>query len=72
VGTLRDLWHKKGGFRRGPANRDPLRKIVGRDGNFELLECGHKQLPVKDFMGETNAVRRRCWQCGAAKRKEAE
>jgi hypothetical protein len=57
-------------------NRNPLRKIVdrvrvqisdsGATAVKELLECGHLQFPVNDFAGETNAVRRRCWQCGRA------
>ncbi len=51
-------------FRRGPANRDPLRKIVGYENGLEILECGHHQVPVQDFVGPTNAVRRRCWRCG--------
>ena len=29
----------------------------------EVLECGHSQPPVCDLIGETNAVRRRCWRC---------
>ncbi len=30
---------------------------------FEVLECGHAQLPRTDIIGETNAVRRRCNAC---------
>lgn len=46
----------------------PLRKITGhrrdyRGVLFEVLECGHEQLPVKDIIGETNAYRRRCIRC---------
>lgn len=50
------------------AKKGPLRKIVGRrhvvgDLWYEILECGHEQRPVRDLMGETNAVRRRCARC---------
>jgi len=63
-----------GGINRGY----PLRKIVGtRDveimlvggqpsGVFmkhEVLECGHAQRVRSDFIGETNASKRRCVQC---------
>lgn len=62
--------------RRGKVNRDPLRKIIGykevdvshnQNGMYlrhEELECGHTVLPRQDIIGETNAYRRRCWQCG--------
>lgn len=43
--------------------KSPLRKIVGHEDFKEILECGHRQYPVTDIYGETNAVRRRCWQC---------
>jgi hypothetical protein len=43
--------------------RYPLRKIVGHNGPKEILECGHEQYPRQDFMGPTNAVRRRCAEC---------
>lgn len=62
--------------RRPTPNRNPLRKVVGTvwveatpggtEVRKEKLECGHLQFPVSDFAGETNAVRRRCWQCGKA------
>lgn len=42
----------------------PLRKIVGYEAGMEVLECGHRQRPVSDAFGETNANRRRCKQCG--------
>jgi transcription elongation factor Elf1 len=50
--------------------RYPLRKIVKtrRDEHglvVEVLECGHEQRPVQDFIGETNAARRRCRKCAA-------
>lgn len=48
---------------RGRINRDPLRKIVGHEDGFEVLECGHRQRPKTDFVGETNAQRRRCRKC---------
>lgn len=65
-------------------NRNPLRRVVerttrevwvGHESNArcferpaERLECGHV-VPVKtDFVGETNAVRRRCRECGKAER----
>jgi len=48
----------------------PLRKVVDivPDPLFpsltmELLECGHKQRARSDFIGPTNANRRRCRQC---------
>ena len=65
---------KRQGQKTPKPNRDPLREIIGRDmvelspgGTrvpHEILECGHDQLPVEDFIGKTNAKRRRCWQCG--------
>ncbi len=58
---------------RGPRPRSngaksgPLRKIVGNCSvgyaMMEDLECGHLQMPKRDLMGETNAVRRRCIHC---------
>ena len=44
-------------------NAHPLRKIIGYDGLFEVLECGHLILPRRDFVGETFAIKRRCWKC---------
>ena len=52
-------------------NRRPLQKIVGHEpvtvnGRevsglwMDVLECGHKQPEKQDFMGVTNAIRRRC------------
>jgi hypothetical protein len=58
-------------------HRSPLRRIVGyedipvREGSstlltYEVLECGHKQLPKTDITGhETVAIRRRCKKCAA-------
>jgi hypothetical protein len=55
----------------GRVNRNPLRKIVGHETNEygalrEVLECGHRVVPREDFIGPTNATRRRCYQCGRA------
>jgi len=55
----------------------PLRKIVGTkmvpimigdkpsqyEVLHEVLECGHTMRPREDFVGETNATKRRCRQC---------
>jgi uncharacterized UBP type Zn finger protein len=56
----------------------PLRKIVGermvpillasgKESEYlvrhEVLECGHTMPPRADFVGETNAGKRRCRQC---------
>lgn len=56
----------------------PLRKIVGHKMvemtlaggkpsgvsiEHEELECGHTMRPRSDFVGETNANKRRCLQC---------
>lgn len=56
--------------RKGHVNRNPLRKIVDWDGEFETLECGHKQRQKSDFVGPTNAERRRCRQCGKLAREK--
>lgn len=68
MGTLADL-HRKGRMGARTTNRNPLRKIVKYSHGYETLECGHAQRPRRDFIGETNATRRRCKRCGA---KEAE
>jgi hypothetical protein len=57
---------------KGRQRTGPLRKVI-REGVglhpeyphsfYELLECGHLQLPVEDLMGPTNAYRRRCRKC---------
>lgn len=52
-------------------DRGPLRKIVdyrtilfhGVKVGREVLECGHMIPTRKDFVGETNAARRRCGKC---------
>lgn len=49
--------------RRGTVDRRPLRKIVGTNAGKEVLECGHEQRPREDFVGVTNASRRRCDYC---------
>jgi hypothetical protein len=64
MGSLSEM-HRKNRFRKPAPNRAPLRKIVGYDGHREVLECGHTQNPREDFIGETNAVRRRCQKCAA-------
>lgn len=58
---------------KGNQRTGPLRRIVDHVYTAEwpnllqeLLECGHTQLPVRDLIGETNAVRRRCRQCKLA------
>ena len=61
--------------RKGKVNMNPLRKIVKEEMRqlgdssvealHEVLECGHAVLPREDFVGRTNAYRRRCWQCGS-------
>lgn len=53
------------------SNRGPLRKVIGhrtieRGGitcDRELLECGHLIPCRHDFVGLTNAERRRCGKC---------
>ena len=57
---------------KGRQRTGPLRKIVNSGVGvnpeyphsfYELLECGHLQLPVEDLIGRTNAERRRCRKC---------
>lgn len=52
-----------------PAGTDLLQRDSGPVSEteipYELLECGHIQLPKSDIYGETNAVRRRCRFCGS-------
>lgn len=71
------FFRQYGSPRRGETNRAPLRKIVDRvskrvadglDGGgvymtYEVLECGHEQLPRQDFVGVVEATRRRCRKC---------
>ena len=57
--------HTRSGLQRASNGRD----YGDEDGNFrtlifEILECGHRQLPKRDFVGETNAYKRRCRKCG--------
>lgn len=61
---------RRGG--KGRQRKGPLRKIINSgigvnpaypDCFYELLECGHLQLPVEDLIGRTNAERRRCRKC---------
>jgi hypothetical protein len=58
----------RGSVRRRQTLRCPLRHIVGEGidehgVNIETLECGHVVRRRQDFIGETNAVRRRCRAC---------
>src|SRR5947209_2328533 len=50
--------------------KHPLRRVIGEETIKgvvkERLECGHFQLPRRDMIGQTNALRRRCRQCGWA------
>lgn len=52
-----------------PAGTDLLQRDSGPVSEteipYELLECGHIQLPRSDIYGETNAARRRCRFCGS-------
>ena len=56
---------KRAGRPRGKrgANAYPLRRVVAEFGNQEELECGHIIFKPRDFVGYTNAYRRRCKQC---------
>jgi hypothetical protein len=54
--------------KRTAASRGPLRKILREERNehgllVEILECGHQQFQREDFIGPTNAYRRRCRKC---------
>ena len=62
------------------SDRGPLRKVIrlvdvefhGIKVERELLECGHLIACRKDFVGRTNAARRRCGKCKAGKPKDVE
>jgi hypothetical protein len=81
MGVLSKM-HRRNRFRKPRPNRAPLRRVVGRETvapplewGREILECGHRVFPRHDFIGETNAYRRRCRLCvgdadPALKRKE--
>jgi hypothetical protein len=45
----------------------PLRRIVGQDGHFDVLECGHRLLIPKDAFGRERPAfyKRRCRKCAA-------
>jgi len=48
--------------------RAPLRKVIRELQNaagswMEVLECGHQQHKRSDYIGHTNAIRRRCLKC---------
>ncbi len=48
----------------------PLRKIIGRMGEYELLECGHQIWQPQEFLFEgVNHKRRRCGECAKAKQQ---
>jgi hypothetical protein len=48
----------------------PLKKIIGRIGDFELLECGHQIWQPKEFLfDDVNHRRRRCGECAKAKQQ---
>jgi len=53
------------------ANKYPLRKVVIDGVLEETLECGHTILKPRDFVGFTNAYRRRCKQCYLEIQKKA-
>jgi hypothetical protein len=62
--------HDRGKIRRGRANRNPLRRVVGEETTergvvVEVLECGHRVHPREDFIGRTYATKRRCARCAA-------
>jgi hypothetical protein len=67
--------HRENRFRKPRQNTAPLRKVVGREPldpatdqwGREILECGHRQHVREDFIGPTNANRRRCRQCAAGR-----
>lgn len=62
------------------SDRGPLRKVVEtREIPFmgitvwrELLECGHLIPCRRDFVGPTNAERRRCGKCKLGREKDVE
>lgn len=62
------------------SDKGPLRKIVGHrkikymgiDVERELLECGHLIPCRSDFVGPTNAQRRRCGKCKLGHPKDIE
>lgn len=42
----------------------PLKKIIARMGDYELLECGHQIWQPKEFLfDDVNHRRRRCGEC---------
>jgi len=51
----------------------PFRKIIARDGDTEILECGHRIWNFADIPGSPPAKRRRCGDCARANetRKDA-
>lgn len=71
MGTLSRIWStKRGRFsQKGAGKRQyPLKKIVGSDGQYEILECGHRgafhlSVGTNLFSGYQPAASRRCRQC---------
>lgn len=71
MGSLSQIFWNGGGPRprSNGSHTGPLRRILHRvdlgpgTAVQEALECGHYQLPKRDLMGETVAVRRRCRKC---------
>lgn len=47
----------------------PWRKIIARDGEMEILECGHRCYHT-EVPGSPDAKRRRCWDCAAQARQK--
>lgn len=41
----------------------PLRKIVGCNGRWDVLECGHELLEASDMYGFRFPDKRRCRHC---------
>lgn len=78
MGTLKKAWesgHNRLG--RGKVGRRayPLRKIVDSDGEYEILECGHKGashivVGTDLFSTYQPANSRRCRECWQEKNKE--
>lgn len=50
---------------------NPMKKVVGSERGYEVLECGHRQWPRSDIFGSTCATKRQCRECGKALRLAA-
>lgn len=44
----------------------PLKRIIGRDGDHEILECGHRNWHIPSLDPNKIPKRRRCQECGKA------